>query len=485
MFSKRSTTAARWGRYPLAGALLAVLVASAISAQLFATSDTPHGSSLEDAHPTLYVHGDRLRPLVEETDGAQTLNIYGPGGQIIAQAARDDQGSQAVRYLLADHLGSTRVVVGADDNVVAHFEYGPHGETAESGVAAPEARYRYTGHAYDEEQGVYETPARGYDPTLGRFLSVDPQRQDASPYAYAGNNPVGFLDPTGGDETPFFMRSGFWGEGEKEGFTSKGLATKYVRSRLKFARDISTTLGKHVGHNIHDATRVFGSDPYRLPESVSEAPRFLTGIADRDFGFNNQLFWLVGDDKDVELPAHFPEAVKAIRAVSRSNFVSSEYASPNFAENITLVDFTRPGSDAVSKVSEFLSGGGFRHHIIRASDLLLAQSRERAKSRSSINTPEDTTVPKPTGIGWLGPDSLGGAGPGPPAATGQSTTQLPDSPPMPGYSQPQEMQGTLDEFPPEQQASTTNTENWQELIPEGPPGLLKILTTFGEPRVSD
>ncbi len=178
-----------------------MLVASGISAQLFATSDTPHGSSREDAVPTLYAHGDRLRPLVEETGGAQTLNIYGPGGQIIAQVARDDQGSQAVRYLLADHLGSTRAALDADGNVVARYEYAPHGETALAAGAAAEARYRYTGHPYDEEQGLYETPARGYDPTLGRFLSVDPQRQDASPYVYAGNNPVLYKDPNGKGRT--------------------------------------------------------------------------------------------------------------------------------------------------------------------------------------------------------------------------------------------------------------------------------------------
>ncbi len=50
-----------------------------------------------------------------------------------------------------------------------------------------------------------------------------------------------------------------------------------------------------------------------------------------------------------------------------------------------------------------------------------------------------------------GPDALGGAGPGPPRPS----------------------------------TSTTNRGHWQELIPEGPPGLLEILTTFGEPRVSD
>ena len=30
-----------------------------------------------------------MRPLVEERDGVQTLNIYGPGGRIIAQVVQD------------------------------------------------------------------------------------------------------------------------------------------------------------------------------------------------------------------------------------------------------------------------------------------------------------------------------------------------------------------------------------------------------------
>ena len=211
---KRTQPPARWGRYILAGVLLlTVLVAASTAGQLLVASGSPDmtavsatASSVDNAVAssagvgsahTLYAHGHRLRPLVEETGGAQTLNIYGPGGQIIAQATRDDQGSEAVRHLLADHLGSTRAALDGGGNAVARHEYGPYGETATSGAAAAELRYRYTGHAYDEEQGVYETPARGYDPTTGRFLSVDPQRQDASPYVYVGNNPVLYKDPTG------------------------------------------------------------------------------------------------------------------------------------------------------------------------------------------------------------------------------------------------------------------------------------------------
>ncbi len=431
-------------KYLLTGVAAAVLlVASGISAQLFATSDTPHGSSLEDAHPTLYAHGDRLRPLVEETGGEKTLNIYGPGGQIIAQVVADALGGgQEVRHPLADHLGSTRAALDADGNVVARFEYAPHGETTIAGTAAAEARYRYTGHPYDESQGLYQTPARGYDPATGRFLSVDPQRQDASPYVYAGNNPVGFVDPTGGVKVPYFMRSGFWGGTEKEGFTSKGLAKKYVRSRLEFLRDFSARLGKHGEQRIHDATRAFGSDPHRSPLSVREASRFLTGDTDRDYQFDDRLYWFIGDDKDVELPAHFPEAVKTIRDESRGYFASSEYASPDFAENIVLVDFTQPGSDAVDKVERYLEDKGFKPSRLKASDIFLAQSEERARSRSPINTTENTTVPQPTGIGWQGSDALGGAGP-----TGQPTRQVQDILPT---LDPNEIERILGQSFPEQ-----------------------------------
>ncbi len=358
MSSKRSTTAARWSRYMLAGALLAVLVASGISAQLFATSETPHGSSMEDAHRTLYAHGDRLRPLVEETGGAQALNIYGPGGQIIAQATRDDQSSEAVRYPLADHLGSTRVALDADGNVVARFEYGPHGETAAaSGVAAPELRYRYTGHPWDAAQGVYETPARTYDPTTGRFLSVDPQRQDASPYVYAGNNPVGFLDPTGGGGVPYIMRSGFWDSTDLRHVA--GLDESSVLNHLDYLSALSTALGRAKGQRTKDAADVFGSDPSSRPAALYDTAGFLGAYSKREYQYGERLYWFIGNDKDIMVPTHFRESVDAIRAHPLGNKM--------FARDIVLVDFTESGSPSVGSAADFLRSQGFRYSRIKAS----------------------------------------------------------------------------------------------------------------------
>ena len=62
--------------------------------------------------------------------------------------------------------------------------------------------YKYAGKELDEESGLnwYYFGARYFDPQIGRFLSVDPLAGKFpawSPYNYAYNNPLRFIDPTG------------------------------------------------------------------------------------------------------------------------------------------------------------------------------------------------------------------------------------------------------------------------------------------------
>lgn len=58
--------------------------------------------------------------------------------------------------------------------------------------------FRFTGQQDDvnANRGSYYLRARAYDPTLGRFLSQDPV-PFAQRYAYVGNNPANWLDPSG------------------------------------------------------------------------------------------------------------------------------------------------------------------------------------------------------------------------------------------------------------------------------------------------
>ena len=58
---------------------------------------------------------------------------------------------------------------------------------------------RFTGKEHDDEIKLNYFGARYLDPMLGMWISVDPKKQFASPYLYAGNgyNPVNAFDPDG------------------------------------------------------------------------------------------------------------------------------------------------------------------------------------------------------------------------------------------------------------------------------------------------
>ena len=59
--------------------------------------------------------------------------------------------------------------------------------------------FRYCGEYYDLSSGLIYLRNRYYDPSIGRFISEDPAKDGLNWYAYAGNNPVRFVDPSGED----------------------------------------------------------------------------------------------------------------------------------------------------------------------------------------------------------------------------------------------------------------------------------------------
>ena len=89
--------------------------------------------------------------------------------------------------------GSTSRWTDAAGNDIASFRYKPFGEIAAQSGSTTNP-FQFAGEQRDAESGYSYLRARYYDPATGRFISRDPL---GGGYAYAGNNPVNFTDPSG------------------------------------------------------------------------------------------------------------------------------------------------------------------------------------------------------------------------------------------------------------------------------------------------
>jgi RHS repeat-associated protein len=107
-------------------------------------------------------------------------------------------------YYHCNHLGSSNVLTDRAGLLVQHYEQSTYGQTtfSDNNSAFPVSN-RYTGQICDDETGLYYYGARYYDPGLGRFIQPDTEVPDPTdpqtlnPYAYANNNPLRYIDPTG------------------------------------------------------------------------------------------------------------------------------------------------------------------------------------------------------------------------------------------------------------------------------------------------
>jgi RHS repeat-associated protein len=154
-----------------------------------------------DGSMQLVYEGDRI--LSEfSSDGATIEHVPGviPGETVcITEGTRQ-------HWVHQDDMQSVLATTDASGGLVDRYAYsafGIPGVFAANGSlrAAPLSGVAplFGGHPYRAAARIFSMGPRAYDPAFGRFLEPDPfwPRDSASPYAYAGHDPVNLIDPTG------------------------------------------------------------------------------------------------------------------------------------------------------------------------------------------------------------------------------------------------------------------------------------------------
>ena len=143
-------------------------------------------------------------------NGRRTSFVY-HNGELLQEEGREEQKTsyhlgagieafqrgQELYYYHKDEQLSTALVTDEHRNVQSSYQYDAFGIPLET-TEQLNNRIRYTGQQYDELTEQYYLRARYYNPVAGRFMQEDVYQGDGlNLYAYCGNNPVVYYDPSG------------------------------------------------------------------------------------------------------------------------------------------------------------------------------------------------------------------------------------------------------------------------------------------------
>ena len=142
---------------------------------------------------------DSLGRLLFETDASGRITVcYVYCGATLVARANPNQESHFYHF---DKTGSTVALTGTNGQVSTAYAYSPFGAVVKTSGPADDNPFTYGGQygVMDEGQGLFFMQNRYYDAHTGRFLQKDPIgfAGDINLYAYVGNNPVNYLDPSG------------------------------------------------------------------------------------------------------------------------------------------------------------------------------------------------------------------------------------------------------------------------------------------------
>ncbi|MHC0443020.1 DUF6443 domain-containing protein, partial [Flavobacterium sp. 3-210] len=122
---------------------------------------------------------------------------------------KNTSGALSYVFQYKDHLGNIRLSYAKNPTtqvleIIEENNYYPFGlkHKGYNDYVATNNKYKYNGKELQDELGLamYDYGARNYDPAIGRWMNIDPKAETSrrfSPFTYALNNPIYFIDPDG------------------------------------------------------------------------------------------------------------------------------------------------------------------------------------------------------------------------------------------------------------------------------------------------
>jgi RHS repeat-associated protein len=161
---------------------------------LAASSVSLNGGAAVDSD--FVYNGDEL--WAQLTGPSQSPTVYISGDQPDQYFAQVNA-SDGVSGLLADHLGSIRVVTDAAGQPMQTDDYNAYGKLVSLATPSQDASIGYAGSIYEITTGLNREDHRWYNPLTGQWTTQDPLglQPGPNPYEYVNDAPTNATDPTG------------------------------------------------------------------------------------------------------------------------------------------------------------------------------------------------------------------------------------------------------------------------------------------------
>lgn len=121
-------------------------------------------------------------------------------------AAAEGQTAEEIFYFVTDNVGSVRIVTDTNGVIVGQYDFVPFGQNWDPASVTDPRQFAYGERGSTLQDNLDYFGARYYQARNGRFITADDTAfmdpfdpQSMNRYAYAYNNPLRWVDPSGHD----------------------------------------------------------------------------------------------------------------------------------------------------------------------------------------------------------------------------------------------------------------------------------------------